>query len=53
MKRASFHPEAEAEFLHAASFYENKSTGLGQRFVDEIERAVEQIEGKRSQPTRL
>ena len=34
------HPEAELEVLEAASRYEAEVPGLGERFGDEIERAI-------------
>jgi plasmid stabilization system protein ParE len=39
----SFHPDAEAEFEHAASFYESRMEGLGRSFTAEIERAISLI----------
>jgi toxin ParE1/3/4 len=35
--------EAEAEFLEAAAYYENKAPGLGLDFAAEIERSVQAI----------
>lgn len=32
-----FHPEAEEEFIEAAQYYETRVSGLGSRFIDEIE----------------
>ena len=34
-----FHPEAETEFIENALYYEYEVTGLGYRFIEEIERA--------------
>ncbi len=31
-----FLPEAQAEFFDAAEYYENKESGLGKRFRDEV-----------------
>lgn len=31
------HPEAQAEFIEAASYYEERVPGLGEKFVDELE----------------
>jgi plasmid stabilization system protein ParE len=39
----SFHPEAEAELVDAAIFYESRLVGLGQSFVAEVERTVSLI----------
>ncbi len=39
----SFHPLAEQELNEAASYYEAASPGLGATFLDEVERAVNQI----------
>ncbi len=51
-----FHPEAEEEFIEAAQYYEARVSGLGSRFIDELEALVallterpaigEQIDGK-------
>ena len=40
MKRVIFHPEAEAEMVAAAEFYEARSAGLGIDFIAEVERAT-------------
>ncbi len=39
----SFHPEAEAEFVAAVSFYESRVVGLGKSFVDAVERTISLI----------
>lgn len=39
----SFHNMAEHELNEAASYYDAQSPGLGHAFLDEIERAVNQI----------
>jgi hypothetical protein len=36
-----FHPEAEAEFLAAVDWYEERSTGLGADFAAEINAAIQ------------
>lgn len=36
-----FHPAAEAELLEQALYYEQRSPGLGARFVDQVEAAVQ------------
>ncbi len=41
MKRAVFHPDAQAELLEQAVYYEERSPGLGARFLDQVESAVE------------
>jgi len=38
------HPEALEEFNEAAVYYEERSAGLGLRFVDAIESGFRQIE---------
>lgn len=38
-----FHPEAEAEFLNAIDYYENRATGLGYDFATEVRSAIETI----------
>jgi len=44
MKRfLSIHEAAEAEINEAADFYDIESPGLGNVFVDEIERAIKSI----------
>jgi plasmid stabilization system protein ParE len=40
VKRVVFHPEAEAEFLAAARFYDAHQPGLGLDFVTEVQRAA-------------
>jgi len=40
----AFHPEATRELLKSARFYEEQSPGLGQEFLDTIERAVEVLQ---------
>jgi plasmid stabilization system protein ParE len=43
VKPVAPHPEAEAEFHDAVDYYEERSEGLGVRFREEIEAAVERI----------
>jgi toxin ParE1/3/4 len=38
-----FHPEAEQEFIEAAAYYEQNVTGLGERFGNEVRRAIERL----------
>ena len=35
-----FHPDAHAEMLEAARYYERQRSGLGQALISEVERAV-------------
>jgi len=43
MKTVVLHPEAEAELLGAAEFYESRSPGLGLRFLTEVERGLSAV----------
>jgi len=43
MKAILFHPEAEDEMIDSAIFYENRSNGLGHKFLDEIARSLDLI----------
>ena len=36
-----FLPEAEEEMMEAAVFYQEKAEGLGERFLDDVERATQ------------
>jgi hypothetical protein len=38
-----FHPEAEKEYLDSVKWYEDALIGLGEEFVEEIERIFDQI----------
>lgn len=40
MKLPIFHPEALAELQEQAVFYEERSAGLGERFTEQVEAAV-------------
>lgn len=40
MKPARFHPEALAELQEQALYYEERSSGLGERFVTQVEAAL-------------
>jgi len=44
-----FHPEALEEYLDAARYYEACQPGLGQRFIDAIEHALQRIVQKPEQ----
>ncbi|OGW12657.1 MAG: hypothetical protein A3F81_00805 [Nitrospinae bacterium RIFCSPLOWO2_12_FULL_39_93] len=43
MKAILFHPEAENEMIDSAIFYENRSNGLGHKFLDEIAHSLDLI----------
>jgi toxin ParE1/3/4 len=43
MKPIGFLPEAEQEMLEAARYYESQASGLGVKYLSEIEHAVESI----------
>ena len=40
MKPPVFHPEALAEFQEQAVYYDERSAGLGERFVVQVETAI-------------
>jgi plasmid stabilization system protein ParE len=40
VKRARFHPEAEAELAAEARYYDQQLPGLGEAFIAEVEAAV-------------
>ncbi len=39
----TFHSEARKEFFEAADYYEEQVVGLGDSFVDEVEKVLEVI----------
>lgn len=39
----NFHPQAEAEFIAAAKYYESQQKNLGQRFISSVEAGVARI----------
>lgn len=41
--RYEFHPEAEVELVETILYYETQAPGLGERFVAEVWRAIEQL----------
>ncbi len=41
--RVIFHPEAHAEMIEQARYYENKSEGLGTDFLDAVEETVGRV----------
>jgi plasmid stabilization system protein ParE len=42
--RLIYHPDAEAELIEAAQFYQRKSPGLGDRFLREFDAAIAAIQ---------
>jgi plasmid stabilization system protein ParE len=42
--RLIYHPEAEAELVEAAAFYEARSPELGERFLREFDMAVAELQ---------
>ncbi len=38
-----FHPEARVELAESADWYEDKKSGLGDEFIDDVELKLEQI----------
>jgi toxin ParE1/3/4 len=44
MKKAVFHPEAKAELISAARWYESELPGLGTQFREEIRAAISRIQ---------
>ncbi len=43
MKALRFHPEAEREFVQAALWYEEQQQGLGQRFLNCVQDALNRL----------
>ncbi|MGI8437077.1 MAG: type II toxin-antitoxin system RelE/ParE family toxin [Chthoniobacterales bacterium] len=43
--RLIYHPEAEAELIEAAQFYERRVPTLGTQFLDAATRAIEVVHG--------
>ena len=41
--RLIFHPEAEAELIEAACFYEEQVNSLGEEFLDAVDLATDEI----------
>ena len=39
----TFHPNAKAEFDNSIDYYENRKSGLGREFADEIYEAIGRI----------
>jgi hypothetical protein len=42
--RLTYHPDAEAELVEAARFYQGRSPGLGDRFLGEFDAAIAEIQ---------
>lgn len=43
MKQVVFHPDADAEIIEVAQYYEVHIPGLGSDFLGEVERGLDQI----------
>ena len=43
MKRITFHEDARAELAEASHYYEDRVTGLGHAFIDEVEQGADTI----------
>jgi hypothetical protein len=43
MMPVRFHPQAEAEMIEAAAYYEGRQDGLGKRFLAAVQDAVNNI----------
>ena len=43
MSSVEFHPEAEDEFISAARFYEDQTTGLGLDFIRTVQSSYERL----------
>jgi toxin ParE1/3/4 len=41
--RVAYHPDAEAELIEAASYYEGRVSGLGGRFLQAFDAAIDTI----------
>ncbi|HAC16019.1 MAG TPA: plasmid stabilization protein [Bacteroidetes bacterium] len=42
--KIEFHSEARFEFFDASEYYENQVVGLGDEFIDEVEKVLDVIE---------
>lgn len=51
--RIKFHSEARKEFFEAAEYYEEQVVGLGDDFIDEIEKVLDVIEQQPSSGTQI
>lgn len=45
MTDVRFHPDARAELLDAATYYEERADGLGGQFIDEAQRVLDLLAG--------
>ena len=43
MRSVEKHPEAKREIIEAAEFYERRRSGLGDQFLDDVQRALNKI----------
>jgi plasmid stabilization system protein ParE len=43
VRSVEFHPDAQTEFVSAARFYENQTTGLGLDFMATVQRTYERL----------
>lgn len=48
-----FHSEARKEFFEAADYYEEQVVGLGDVFIDEVEKVLDVIEQQPSSGTKI
>jgi len=48
-----FHSEARKEFFEAAEYYEEEVVGLGDDFIDEVEKVLDVIEQQPSSGTEI
>lgn len=48
-----FHSEAQKELFDSSEFYENQGVGLGDEFIDEIEKVLSVIEQHPSSGTKI
>ncbi|HMB40434.1 MAG TPA: type II toxin-antitoxin system RelE/ParE family toxin [Balneolaceae bacterium] len=48
-----FHSEARKEFFEAADYYEEQVVGLGDVFIDEVEKVLDLIEQQPESGTRI
>jgi toxin ParE1/3/4 len=51
VKQIVFHPEAEADIIEAAQYYEGNIPGLGSDFLGELEKELDQITEKPEAPS--
>ena len=51
--RISFHPEAKKEVDHQSSFYDERSPGLGLRFILELEQTLDFLSRNPKAATRV